>query len=142
MGRGAGKRESHAPPAPRTVPRGGPRRGRGPAREGDPLEDLRQRIDALDRRLVALLNERAAHAIALGRVKKERGLPVYQPAREEEVLRNVQTSNAGPLEGTALRRLFERIIDESRRIERVSTDADERDRTPAGDTRDPDAPAD
>ena len=87
----------------------------------DELETLRRRIDAIDRRLVGLLNERAAHAIALGAIKKKRGLPIYQPAREEEVLGNVQGSNEGPLENEALRRLFERIIDESRRIERSST---------------------
>jgi len=87
----------------------------------DPFEELRRRIDAIDHRVVALLNERAGHAITLGRIKKERGLTIYQPAREEEVLRNVQESNAGPLEDAALRRLFERIIDESRRIERVAT---------------------
>jgi chorismate mutase len=88
---------------------------------GDPFEELRQRIDAIDRKMVGLLNERAAHAIALGRIKKERGLPIYQPAREEEVLRNVQENNDGPLEDGALRRLFERIIDESRHIERSTT---------------------
>ena len=92
----------------------------GPAR--DPMDALRARIDDLDRRLVALLNERAGCAIALGRIKKERALPIYQPAREEEVLRNVQGTNGGPLESEALRRLFERIIDESRRIERVATE--------------------
>ena len=84
------------------------------------MEELRRRIDAIDERLVRLLNERAGHAIALGQIKKERGLPIYQPAREEEVLANVQGSNGGPLEDAALRRLFERIIDESRRIERLS----------------------
>ena len=89
---------------------------------GDPMEDLRRRIDAIDRRLVALLNERAGCAIALGRVKQERALPIYQPAREEEVLGNVQRTNSGPLQSEALRRLFERIIDESRRIERIATD--------------------
>ena len=88
----------------------------------DPMETLRRRIDAIDRRMVVLLNERAACAVALGGVKKERGLPIYQPAREEEVLRNVQTCNRGPLENAALRRLFERIIDESRRIERTATE--------------------
>ncbi|OLD71930.1 MAG: hypothetical protein AUI33_07555 [Ignavibacteria bacterium 13_1_40CM_2_61_4] len=72
--------------------------------------------------MVRLLNDRAGCAIALGRVKQERGLPIYQPAREEEVLGNVQQSNGGPLESEALRRLFERIIDESRRIERIATD--------------------
>ena len=89
---------------------------------GDPMEDLRRRIDAIDRSLVGLLNERADCAIALGRIKKERALPIYQPAREEEVLGNVQKTNGGPLQSGALRRLFERIIDESRRIERIATE--------------------
>ena len=86
------------------------------------MEGLRARIDGIDRRLVRLLNERAGCAIALGRIKRRRGLTIYQPAREEEVLGNVQRSNGGPLESAALRRLFERIIDESRRIERSATD--------------------
>jgi chorismate mutase len=95
--------------------------GARPARAApDPMDDLRRRIDAIDERLVRLLNERAGHAIALGRIKKERRLAIYQPAREEEVLANVQAQNGGPLEDDALRRLFERIIDESRRIERLS----------------------
>jgi chorismate mutase len=88
----------------------------------DAMDDLRRRIDAIDRRMVRLLNDRAGCAIALGRIKKERGLPIYQPAREEEVLGNVQRTNGGPLQSEALRRLFERIIDESRRIERIATD--------------------
>ena len=102
---------------------GGPGAGAGADRdpEGDPLAARRRRIDAIDRQLVGLLNERATHAIALGGLKKERGLPIYQPSREEEVLQNVQEFNQGPLEGPALRRLFERIIDESRRIERIAT---------------------
>jgi len=86
------------------------------------METLRRRIDGIDRRLVRLLNERARWAIALGGVKSKRGLPIYQPAREEEVIGNVQRCNGGPLESAALRRLFERIIDESRRIERSATD--------------------
>ena len=88
----------------------------------DPMDRLRRSIDAIDKELVRLLNERAGCAIALGRIKKDRGLPIYQPAREEEVLGNVQRVNVGPLESEALRRLFERIIDESRRIERIATE--------------------
>jgi len=91
-------------------------------RPGDSIDGLRLRIDAIDRKVVRLLNERAGCAIALGRVKKDLGLPIYQPAREEEVLSNVQRSSGGPLESEALRRLFERIIDESRRIERIATE--------------------
>jgi len=108
----------------------------------DSMEALRRRIDGIDRRLVALLNERAGCAIALGRVKKARALPIYQPAREEEVLGNVQKTNGGPLQPEALRRLFERIIDESRRIERIATDRDG-DRAAAGNSPpDPDGPGD
>lgn len=102
---------------------GSGRRKRRPPR--DPMEDLRLRIDAIDRKMVRLLNERAGCAIALGGIKQKRGLPIYQPAREEEVLGNVQRTNGGPLEPEALRRLFERIIDESRRIERLATDREE-----------------
>lgn len=103
---------------------GKPGKARGVKRalRPDPLEDLRGRIDAIDRKMVRLLNDRAGCAIALGRIKKARGLPIYQPAREEEVLGNVQKSNGGPLQSEVLRRLFERIIDESRRIERLATD--------------------
>ena len=99
---------------------GGARRGRAVSPR-DPMDDLRRRIDAIDRKMVALLNQRAACAIDLGRIKKDRGLPIYQPAREEEVLCNVRAGNGGPLENAALQRLFERIIDESRSIERTST---------------------
>jgi chorismate mutase len=74
---------------------------------------------------VRLLNERASQAIALGRIKKARALPIYQPEREEEVLGNVQSCNGGPLEAAALRRLFERILDESRRIERLGASGGE-----------------
>lgn len=139
MARRSGKGRSDGPATARIA------RGRAAAartREIDPLDDLRRRIDALDRRVVALLNERAAHAIALGRIKKKRGLPVYQPAREEEVLNNVQGCNGGPLEDAALRRLFERIIDESRRIERVTTNAHEPQEARGMGGPGPDAPTD
>jgi chorismate mutase len=109
--------------------RAGDRASKGSGRRrptGDAIEELRLRIDAIDRKVVRLLNERAGCAIALGRVKKERGLPIYQPAREEEVLGNVRRASGGPLESEALRRLFERIIDESRRIERIATERDGR----------------
>ena len=88
------------------------------------MERLRRAIDEIDRRMVRLLNERAGHAIRLGAVKQASGLTIYQPSREEEVLRQVQEVNQGPLEDEALRRLFERIIDESRRIERIVTASD------------------
>jgi chorismate mutase len=87
------------------------------------LDDLRRRIDLLDEHIVRLLNARAACALEIGRLKREMGLDVYQPAREGEVLAHVATVNTGPLDTPALRRLFERIIDEARRLERLADEA-------------------
>jgi chorismate mutase len=86
----------------------------------DDVAALRRRIDALDRQLVTLLNERASCALAIGELKERAGEPLYQPAREAEVLDNVRTANGGPLDDGAVVRLFERIIDEARRIERLA----------------------
>lgn len=84
------------------------------------LEDLRHRIDLLDESLVRLLNSRAACALEIGRLKREMGIPIYQPEREAEVLKHVQGLNNGPLDGDAIKRLFERIIDEARHLERIA----------------------
>lgn len=81
---------------------------------------LRARIDALDEELVRLLNERASCALAIGEAKQALGLEIYQPEREREVLEHVARLNPGPLDSAAIRRLFERIIDEARRLERIA----------------------
>jgi chorismate mutase len=75
------------------------------------IDDWRRRIDAIDQKLVELLNERAQCAIEIGHLKRSEGLPVYQPDRERQILANVESANRGPLEDTAVRRLFERVID-------------------------------
>lgn len=84
------------------------------------LEDLRRRIDMLDEHIVRLLNARAACALEIGRLKREMAVPIYQPEREAEVLKNVQDWNTGPLDEQAIKRLFERIIDEARHLERIA----------------------
>jgi len=84
------------------------------------LEDLRKRIDLLDESLVRLLNARAACALEIGRLKREMGIPIYQPEREKEVLKHVQSLNNGPLDDQVIKRLFERIIDEARHLERIA----------------------
>ena len=84
------------------------------------LEELRLKIDAIDLQLVKLLNERAGYATEIGKVKLSLGLDAYSPRREEEVMKNVTANNSGPLSTQAIRRLFERIIDESRSLERIS----------------------
>jgi chorismate mutase-like protein len=80
----------------------------------------RDRIDEIDLELVKLLNERAHCAEEIGQLKLKMGLEAYSPEREEEVMRNVAKANPGPLSIKAVRRLFERIIDESRSVERVT----------------------
>lgn len=82
------------------------------------LPDWRDRIDTVDEIILELLNIRSISANEIGRLKKERNIPVYVPKREEEVLNHVMSANPGPLPDTAIRRLFERIIDETRSLER------------------------
>jgi chorismate mutase len=86
------------------------------------IERWRKEIDSIDEQLVRLLNERSKCAIELGRIKRELGLPIYSPARETDVIAHVKSINPGPLDSDAVRRLFERIIDESRRVERVTVE--------------------
>jgi len=94
-------------------------RARRDRRDRGDIGGWRLQIDALDDRLVALLNERAACAIEIGKLKRARNLPIHVPEREMEVLRRASAGNRGPLSKEAIRRLFERIIDESRSIERT-----------------------
>lgn len=83
---------------------------------------LRENIDSVDTVLVKLLNQRAKWALEIGDVKKSVGLPIYQPDREAKVLGRVMDRNRGPLSPDAIRRLFERIIDENRRLERLGSE--------------------
>jgi chorismate mutase len=83
----------------------------------DPLEALRRDIDAIDNRLLELLAERVAKVLAVGDVKRERGLVVYDPDRERRVLERLVEAAPAPLRGDMVRRVFERVIDESRRAE-------------------------
>jgi chorismate mutase-like protein len=86
----------------------------------DPIEKWRKKIDEIDAQLVHLLNERAKYAEEIGKLKAQLGLEAYSPDREEEIMNNVANQNSGPLSSHALRRLYERIIDESRAVERAS----------------------
>jgi chorismate mutase len=87
------------------------------------IDALRRRIDELDEQLVVLLNARAGCALAIGEIKQAIGLEIYQPDRERQVLHHVRTLNRGPLDDEAIARLFERIIDEARRLERIAKES-------------------
>jgi len=82
------------------------------------LAECRRKIDVLDMRLLELLNERTRVVEEIGRIKRHLSLPIYEPRREEEVFRNVTTNNSGPLTAEAVKRVFERIIDEMRNIQK------------------------
>jgi chorismate mutase-like protein len=83
------------------------------------VEDWRRKIDEIDRKLVELLNERTRCVVEIGQLKREDGTPLYQPDREREVLDAAERANSGPLSEAAIRRLFERILDEARSVERT-----------------------
>ncbi len=87
------------------------------------LTDCRERIDSIDRRLLALLNERTRIVEQIGRIKQECKMPVYEPKREEEVQGNIAEHNEGPMAPEAARRIFERIIDEMRTLQRLKMEA-------------------
>jgi len=90
------------------------------------LEDLRDDIDRVDEVIVRLLNERARVAVEIGRLKKTLNVAIYQPDREKQVLAHVRgVASEGPLGPDAVARLFERIIDEARRLERRIIHGDE-----------------
>ncbi len=83
------------------------------------LTECRDRIDAVDCRILDLLNERTSIVKEIGRIKKAAEMPVYEPKREDQVYRNIVENNHGPLSGDAVKRVFERIIDEMRKVQRV-----------------------
>ncbi len=85
------------------------------------IDDWRIRINEIDLELVKLFNERSQCAIEIGHIKRRLGLEVYSPQREAQVIANVTGCNHGPLDDEAIKRLFERVIDESRRIERIES---------------------
>jgi chorismate mutase len=81
------------------------------------LSDWRSRIDALNLQLLELMNERAKCAQAIAELKKKKMLPIYDPLREKQVFEAVLSRNQGPLSDEAIRRIFECIIAEHRRLE-------------------------
>lgn len=78
----------------------------------------RNEIDKLDLQILELLNARTRVVEKIGAIKQEMSLPVYEPKREDAVFLNVVQGNRGPLPEESVRRLFERIIDEMRTLQR------------------------
>jgi chorismate mutase len=89
------------------------------------IRGFREEIDALDSQLLSIFNRRASLALEIGRIKKILQLPVYDPSREKLIFERMKKDNPGPLDDGAVIRLFERVIDESRRLERIMTHPEE-----------------
>ncbi|HET9956539.1 MAG TPA: chorismate mutase [Polyangiaceae bacterium] len=81
------------------------------------LDGLRRAIDDVDRRLLDLVTERVRLVLAVGEYKRQHGLAVYDPERERRVLDRLSQAASPPLDADTVRRVFERLIDESRRLE-------------------------
>jgi chorismate mutase len=82
------------------------------------ISDWRKQIDELDRKLVELISQRAKAAHEIGKLKKTARMPIYEPDRERKVFQNVQQLNRGPLSDRDLQRVFERIMDVMRQIQK------------------------
>jgi chorismate mutase len=91
---------------------------------GEDLDRCRQVIDEIDLKLLRLLNERTDVVEEIGRIKQELKLAIYEPKREEQVFANVTGHNGGPLSDDAVKRIFERIIDEMRTVQKDKMLAD------------------
>ncbi len=85
----------------------------------NPLARQRREIDAIDLKLLELLNARTRVVEEIGRIKERLTLPVYEPKREDAVMHNVLSHNDGPLDDAAVRRIFERIVDEMRSLQKT-----------------------
>lgn len=83
------------------------------------LGRCRQAIDDIDSKLVELLNQRTVIVEEIGRIKQHLTLSIYEPKREEQVYANIAQHNRGPLPPDAVQRIFERIIDEMRNVQKM-----------------------
>jgi chorismate mutase len=81
------------------------------------LDTLRRAIDAVDSRLLELIHERVRLVLEVGSYKAKHGLAIYDPERERRLLERLTALAQPPLEPDTVRRIFERLIDESRRLE-------------------------
>ena len=98
------------------------------------IADWRKKIDELDQRLVELLNERANAAKAIGSLKRDTKMPIYEPDREREIFENVRRKNPGPLPDRDLVQIFERIIDVMRKIQHVEIEPNPQAKAAAGES--------
>src|SRR5688572_18647728 len=81
------------------------------------LNHCREKIDAIDTQILALLNRRAEIAKEIGTIKAIAGLPIVDTAREDTILRTIARDNPGDLDDAAAVRIYRQILDESRNVQ-------------------------
>lgn len=81
------------------------------------LQQLRNRIDRLDDRVLALLNQRARLGLRVGALKRRQGKQLFDPKREQAILRRLAAGNGGPLPPEAVRAIYREILRQVRRLE-------------------------
>ncbi len=74
------------------------------------LKERRRQIDLIDRKLLSLLNRRLSIALEIGKIKKERREKIYNPKREDEILKRLNLKNRGPLKKEDLTKIFKKIM--------------------------------
>ena len=82
------------------------------------IDDWREKIDEVDRQILELINKRSEFSIKIGEIKIDKGIPIHSPEREKIIMKRMQQENPGPLSDDGVLRIFERIIDESRKLEK------------------------
>lgn len=82
------------------------------------LDELREEIDKYDKEIVKFLNKRTLNAVLIGRVKRALNLPTYSPEREKDISEKINSYLEEPLTTPALQRIYERIIDEARALQK------------------------
>ncbi len=103
--------------SPSVTPGAAPASGAGPAATQPELLALRERIDAVDRELLALLNRRAQLALDVGEIKKREGSVVFRPEREAQVIDGLKAGNPGPLKGDSVAPIWREIMSACRALE-------------------------
>lgn len=82
------------------------------------LNLLRSEVDNIDEEIALLFNERAKKSVLIGRIKKFLSRPNYSPKREKEIIQKLMQITNSQLGPSALMRIYERVIDEFRAIQR------------------------
>lgn len=81
------------------------------------IDDWRRKIDAIDTAMLHLLNLRTELALEVGKLKGEAGHVLRVPEREREILNRMKALNPGPLDGKAIERIYQVVLDESIRTQ-------------------------